>query len=272
LTSKDRNEKKLALRLKKGRFQAVFVALHGGYGEDGRLQALLDRLRIPYTGSGALACGLAMHKGCSKLVFEAKGIPTAPWQALHRSTEKSKWLQEIKLPLPLVVKPAEAGSALGVTIVRKKNQLGKAIARAFKYGPWVLVEKFIRGMEATVAVLDGKALPLVEIVPKNDFYDYEARYTPGKSDHIIPARVPAAQAAQAKKSAVLAGKALGCGGYYRVDLMIPKKGKPQVLEVNTAPGMTSTSLFPDAARAAGIPFPALLKRLAWQALSKRAQG
>jgi D-alanine-D-alanine ligase len=134
------------------------------------------------------------------------------------------------------------------------------------------VEKFVQGMEATVAVLDGKALPVVEIVPKSDFYNFENRYTPGRSEHIIPARVPAVQAAQAKKSSVLAGKALGCDSYYRVDLIIPKKGKPQVLEVNTAPGMTSTSLFPDAARAVGITFPALLKRLVRQALSKRVLG
>jgi D-alanine-D-alanine ligase len=271
LTSRDRDEKRLEKRLKRAKFQAVFIALHGGYGEDGRLQALLDRLRIVYTGSGPLACGLAMHKGCSKLVFEAKRIPTPPWQALNRSTDKKNWAKEITIPLPLVVKPADAGSALGVTIVKKKSQLAGAVALAFKYSQWAIVEKFIPGMEATVAVLAGKALPVVEIVPKNDFYDYEARYTPGKSDHIIPARVTAAQAASAKRSAVLAGKALGCEDYYRVDLIIPRKGEPQLLEVNTAPGMTGTSLFPDAARAAGIFFPKLLKTLVAMALARKAK-
>jgi D-alanine-D-alanine ligase len=213
-----------------------------------------------------------MHKGCSKLVFEANKIPTAPWQALHRDTEPKGWLKAVKISLPLVVKPAEAGSALGVTIVKKKNQLLGALRLAFRYGQWAMVEKFIPGMEATVAVLNGKALPVVEIVPQADFYNFETRYTPGKSQHIIPARIPSAQASQARKWAVQAGKAMGCEDYYRVDLIIPKKGAPQLLEINTAPGMTSTSLFPDAARAVGISFPKLLKTLVMMALKKKRKG
>ncbi len=272
LDSGDKDEKRLEGRLKKAGFKAVFVALHGGYGEDGRLQTLLDRLRIPYTGSGALACGLASHKGCSKLVFEARGIPTAPWQALHRDDGPKVWRKELKTPLPLVVKPAEAGSAIGVTIVKEKRQVDGALKLAFRYGRWVIVEKFIPGMEATVAVLKDKAFPVVEILSKNDFYDLEAKYTPGMSEHIIPARIPAAQSAKARKWAVLAGKALGCQDYYRVDFIIPKKGEPQILEVNTAPGMTATSLFPDAARAVGISFPQLLKTLVAMALAKKAKG
>jgi D-alanine-D-alanine ligase len=269
LTSADKNEKRLERRLRASKAKVAFIALHGGFGEDGTLQALLDKWGIAYTGSGALASGLAMHKGCSKLVFEAKGIPTARWQALHRDTDRKDWLKEIKIPLPLVVKPADAGSAIGVTIVKKKSQLPGAIRLAFKYSQWAMVEKFISGMEATVAVLNGKAMPVVEIVPKADFYDFVTRYTPGKSEHIIPARIPAAQATQARKWAVQAGKAMGCEDYYRVDLIIPKKGAPQLLEINTAPGMTSTSLFPDSARAAGISFPKLLKTLAQMAAQKK---
>jgi D-alanine-D-alanine ligase len=272
LTPADKNEKRLKTRLNGGKFDALFIALHGGFGEDGTLQALLDKWEIPYTGSGALASGLAMHKGCSKLVFEANQVPTAPWQALHNSTPKAKWLGEIKIAPPLVVKPADAGSALGVTIVKNKAQLQKALALAFKYSSWAIVEKYVEGMEATVAVLGDIALPVVEIVPKNDFYDFEARYTPGKSDHIVPARLTAAQAAKARKCAVAAGEAMGCKDYYRVDMIIPRKGEPQVLEVNTAPGMTATSLFPDAAKAAGVPFPKLLKTLTLMAMEKGKKG
>ena len=269
VTAADKDEKRLEKRLKTGRFDAVFIALHGGFGEDGTLQALLDKWGIAYTGSGALACGLAMHKGCSKLVFEANGIPSAPWHALSKSLERSKWLKEIKLGLPLVVKPADVGSAIGVTIVKKKDQLMKALQTAFRYSRWAIVERFIPGTEVTVAVLGTKALPVIEIVPQNEFYDFDAKYTPGHSDHVIPARIPAAQARKTQALALKAGQAMGCQDYYRVDFIVPKKGEPQVLEVNTAPGMTSTSLVPDAARAAGISFPKLLKTLVGMALRKK---
>ncbi len=269
LTVADKNEKHLEKRLKAGKFDVVFIALHGGFGEDGTLQGLLDKWGIPYTGSGSLACGLAMHKGCSKLVFEAKGIPSAPWQALHRSLEASKWLKEIKLSLPLVVKPADVGSAIGVTIVKQKAELVKAIKTAFKYSAWAVIEKFVPGVEVTAAVLGRKALPVIEIVPKNEFYDFDAKYTPGHSDHIIPARISGANTKKVKTLAVKAGEAMGCEDYYRVDFIVPQKGEPQILEVNTVPGMTSTSLVPDAAKAAGMSFPQLLKTLVGMALKKK---
>jgi len=269
LTAADKDEKRLEKRLKAAKLNAVFIALHGGFGEDGTLQALLDKWEIPYTGSGALACGLAMHKGCSKLVFEANGIPSAPWQALHKSLGRARWLKEIKLGLPLVVKPADVGSAIGVTIVRKKGELMGAIQNAFKYSQWAIVEKFVPGVEVTVTVLGEKALPVIEIVPKNEFYDFDAKYTPGHSDHLIPARIPAKSARKVKANALKAGKAMGCEDYYRVDFIVPKKGEPQILEVNTAPGMTATSLVPDAARAAGIPFPKFLKTVVGMAIQRR---
>ena len=268
VTTADKNEKRLEKRLKAGRFDAVFIALHGGFGEDGTLQALLDKWGIAYTGSGALACGLAMHKGCSKLVFEANGIPSAPWQAIPRSEGQGPRAKQVKIKLPVVVKPADVGSAIGVTIVKKKEQLMKAIQTAFRYSRWAIVERFIPGTEVTVTVLGNKALPVIEIVPRNEFYDFDAKYTPGHSDHVIPARIPAAQARKAQALALKAGQAMGCQDYYRVDFIVPKKGEPQVLEVNTAPGMTSTSLVPDAARAAGISFPKLLKTLVGMALKK----
>ncbi len=269
LNTMDKNEKRLLKKLKAAKFDGVFIALHGGFGEDGSLQALLDKWGMAYTGSGALACGLAMHKGCSKLVFEANRIPTAPWHALHKSLEKSKWLKEIKIGLPLVVKPADVGSAIGVTIVKKKEELAKAIQLAFRYSQWAIAEKFVPGTEVTVTVLGEKALPIIEIVPQNEFYDFDAKYTPGHSDHLIPARIPAKSAQKVKSYAVKAGKAMGCRDYYRVDFIVPKKGEPQILEVNTAPGMTSTSLVPDAARAAGISFPKLLKELVLMALKRK---
>ena len=272
LDLKDKNEKHLEKRLKAGRFDAVFIALHGGFGEDGTLQALLDKWGIAYTGSGALACGLAMHKGCSKLVFEANRIPTANWQALHKSLDKSKWPKEVKLGLPLVVKPADVGSAIGVTIVRKKGELVRAIQKAFQFSQWSIVEKFIPGREVTVTVLGERALPVIEIVPHNDFYDYDAKYTPGHSTHLVPARIPAKAAKKVKEYALRAGKAMGCRDYYRVDFIVPPQGEPRILEVNTVPGMTSTSLVPDAARAVGISFPQLLKKLVLMALKRKGKG
>ncbi len=233
------------------------------------MQALLEKWGLPYTGSGALACGLAMHKGCSKLVFEANRIPTAPWHALHKSVEKSKWLKEIKMGPPVVTKPADVGSTIGVTIVKRKENLVAALQKVFRYSQWAIVEKFVPGTEVTVTVLGEKALPIIEIVPRNEFYDFDAKYTPGHSDHVIPARIPAKSAQKVRSYAVKAGKALGCRDYYRVDFIVPQKGEPQILEVNTAPGMTATSLVPEAARAVGISFPKLLKGLVLMALKRK---
>ncbi|HET9869719.1 MAG TPA: D-alanine--D-alanine ligase [bacterium] len=271
LRAADRRERKLAARLKAARLDAAFIALHGGWGENGGAQELLGRLRIPYTGSGPLACGLAMQKACAKLVFEANRIPTAPWQALERKADNGRRGREVSLAPPLVVKPADGGSAIGVSILRDRRGLDAALALAFKTSRWVLVEKFIAGMEVTAGVLEGKALPLIEIVPKNDFYDYDAKYTPGRSTHILPARLSARTAKKVRALALAAGKALGCRDFYRVDVIVPKKGDPQVLEVNTVPGMTATSLFPEAAAKAGTPFPKLLKRLVALALGRKGR-
>lgn len=269
LTGVDKNEGRLEKRLKSGKFDAVFIALHGGFGEDGTLQALLDQWEIPYTGSGALACGLAMQKGCAKLVFEANQIPTAPWHAIHRKTSPKAWLKGMKLKLPLVVKPADVGSAIGVNIVKKASELAKAIRLAFRYSQWALVEKFIPGAEVTVAVLGPKALPVIQIVPQNEFYDFDAKYTPGHSTHLIPACISASQDKKVKALALKAGKAMGCEDYYRVDFIVPRTGEPQILEVNTVPGMTATSLVPEAAKAVGIAFPQLLKKLTQMAIKKQ---
>jgi len=276
LDTKDRDEKRLAARLKKARLDVAFIVLHGGYGEDGGIQTLLEKLDIPYTGSGPLACGLAMHKGCSKLVFEANGIPTAPWQAWHRREFRPASLaKELTLKLPIVVKPADSGSAVGVSIVRQSSELLAAFKTAFRESDWVMAEKFVPGVEITVGVLGREGLPVVEIVPQNEFYDYDAKYTPGKSLHLIPARLSASVRRKAQKIAVAAGEALGCLDYYRVDMIVPAKGfhtrTPQVLEINTAPGFTGTSLFPESAKAAGISATRLMRQLVTLALKKKCK-
>jgi len=272
LDRKDRDEKRLAARLKRARLDAAFIVLHGGYGEDGGIQTLLEKLDLPYTGSGPLACGLAMHKGCTKLVFEANAVPTAPWQAWHRKEFKAaKVSREIRLKLPLVVKPADSGSAVGVSIVRKASQLLPAFRRAFCESDWVMAEKFVKGVEITVGVLGHQSLPVVEIVPKNDFYDYDAKYTPGKSEHLIPARLSSQVRRKARQIAVSAGESLGCRDYYRVDMIVPASGAPQVLEVNTVPGFTGTSLFPESARAAGIGPARLMRHLVSMAMRKKSK-
>jgi len=268
LTVKDKKPSHLRKRILASRADVLFIALHGGFGEDGTLQGFLDQWKIPYTGSGALACGLAMHKGCSKLVFEAQNIPTAPWVAIPRESSPAERLRAARIPLPLVVKPADVGSAIGVTIVRKKSALPAALRLAFQYSAWAMVEKFIDGTEVTVTVLGKRALPVVEILPVNEFYDYDAKYTPGHSTHVVPARISPAQTRKVQAYALKAGEGMGCQDYYRVDFIVPKKGEPQVLEVNTVPGMTSTSLVPDAAKEAGFSFPRLLRTLCEMALKK----
>jgi len=269
VTPKDRNPARLKRRLRAARLDAVFNIIHGTFGEDGQLQAILDGLGIPYPGSGALASSLAMQKAFSKLIFEERGIPTAPWQALDRETPSTRWEAEVRVSLPCVVKPADSGSALGVTIVRKRRELRAALRAAFRDSRWALVERFIPGREITVGVLGDRALPVTEIIPKNEFYDLDAKYTPGRSIHVTPARLPASVTRRARRIALAAGQALGCRDFYRVDLIVPRSGQPQVLEVNTLPGMTDTSLYPEAAKAAGITFPQLLKRLVGMALRRK---
>jgi D-alanine-D-alanine ligase len=273
LTSRDRDEKRLAARLRRARMDAAFIVLHGGYGEDGGIQTLLDRLGIPFTGSPSPARAPAMHKGCSKLVFEANDIRTAPWKAWSRREFKPSSLpKELDLALPVVVKPADSGSAVGVTIVKKTSELVGAFRKAFKESAWVLAEKFVPGTEITVGVLGREALPVVEICPKAEFYDYDSKYKPGGSQHLVPARISASAKALAQRMALKAGDALGCEGYWRADFIVPKSGVPVLLEVNTVPGFTSVSLFPEAAKAAGYTYPKLLKALVCMAFKKTRRG
>jgi D-alanine-D-alanine ligase len=232
----------------------AIIALHGTYGEDGVIQGILEFLGIPYTGSGVLASALGMNKIMSKQVFDSNGIPNAKWTVINSVKEAGN----IKIPYPLVFKPSEEGSAVGVVIVKSKKDAAAAYKKAAKYGKTVLVEKYIKGVEISVPVLgDDRVLPIIEIVPANEFYDYDAKYTAGKSSHIIPARISKKAYKKAGEIALKVHKCLMCRDLSRTDIIVSGSGM-YVLETNTLPGMTDLSLYPEAAKAAGISFYELL--------------
>lgn len=248
----------------------VFVALHGRAGEDGTIQGLLEIAGIPYTGSGVLSSALAMSKTHTKRLLEWAGVPTPRWMVAEPAAGADSVLSRFEPPL--VVKPADEGSAIGVSIVREPAAVEGALELAARYGD-VIVEDFVDGVELTVPVLGNEpaeALPVIEIVAKtaSAWYDYEAKYTPGMSEHVIPARVSKDLLAAAADYALRAHHALGCRDFSRVDMIAPREGDLAVLEVNTIPGLTPTSLFPDSARSAGIPFEDLCERLVKMALSR----
>jgi D-alanine-D-alanine ligase len=255
----------------------AFIAMHGPFGEDGTMQGLLELLGIPYTGSGVLASALAMDKLRSRQIFEWHRIPVPAYLSVTADVwrDSGHVHQQVgkALGYPCVVKPNAVGSSIGVSLVRDASRLDPAVEKAFAYGPIVLIEEYVAGTEITCGIVDDPAtgrphaLPLIEIVPHADFYDYDAKYATGGSDHLIPARVSEEVAARAQAIAVRAYQALGCEGMGRVD-MIARAGDIVVLEINTIPGMTATSLLPDAARAAGIPFEELLDRIVRNAMRR----
>jgi D-alanine-D-alanine ligase len=250
----------------------VFLGLHGKYGEDGRLQGLLDMLNIPYVGSGALASGIAMDKAKSKQFFKEAGIAIAQEKVLYRKSYKEGNV-DLSFDFPVVVKPNTEGSTIGLTIAQNKDEMLKGIAEAFLHDDTILIEQFVSGKEVTVAVMgehgDMQALPVVEIVPKNAYYDYESKYAEGGSIHYVPARIDDATTALLQKNAVLAHEVLGCEVYSRVDFIIPHDGsEPIILEVNTLPGMTPTSLYPDAAKEVGLDYPSMIEKLIEISLKK----
>jgi D-alanine-D-alanine ligase len=252
----------------------VFIALHGGTGENGAVQGLLELLDIPYTGSGVLASALAMNKIVAKKIFEREGIPTPKWLPARSSDPSTAEAVTEEIGFPCIVKPACEGSTIGVTIVGEEAGLDAALKSAFEYGPEAIVEELIEGTEITGPVLgndDARTLPLVEIVPSGGFYDYKAKYTPGATEEIVPARVPEATAARARDLTLRAHHALGCRGISRVD-MIATPAEVYVLEVNTIPGLTETSLVPRAAEAEGMSFSELVDRLIELALEGRERG
>ncbi|MHB8049798.1 MAG: D-alanine--D-alanine ligase family protein [Coriobacteriia bacterium] len=257
--------------LRTGQFDVAFICLHGRFGEDGTIQGLLELLDLPYVGSGVLASALAMDKVVSKQIFIASGLPTPAWAVVRRGCPYSAAEISARLGDKLVVKPVSEGSSVGMSIVHEAGELAPAIERAFEYDRTVLVEEFVAGAEVTVGVLGNEeitALPTLEVVPEHEFYDYESKYIPGMSRHIIPARVSDAALEECQRVAVEAHRALTCRGMSRADTIVTGDGAVYLLEVNTIPGMTKTSLLPDSARAAGIEFPELCDRLVALALER----
>ena len=237
------------------RIDAALIILHGPNGEDGTVQGLLDLLKIPYQGSGVLGSAIAMNKLTAKQLYEKSGIPTPPYIVVHRNDGIRVRDVANRLGMPVVVKPLETGSSVGMTIVRSEDALESALGKAFDHGDAVLIEAYIKGTELTCGVMgndDLEAFPLIEIIPdkNHDFFDYEAKYTAGVTEEICPARIDDAMAEKAQSYAKMAHHALFCRGYSRTDMIL--KGKDiYVLETNTIPGMTATSLLPQAAKVAG---------------------
>lgn len=245
----------------------VFLALHGGMGEDGRIQAVLSSMGIPYTGSSFSACLTAMDKSLSKLIFRAHGIPTAAFSLLKKG-EKPK---EGPIPLPCVVKPCSCGSSVGVSIVDTEAELETALDAAWKYEDKLLVEDKIEGREFSVGILGRRALPAIEIRPKNGFYDYERKYQSGMTEEICPAPLPQDEAERLGALALKVHRVLGLGSYSRIDFIREEKtGKFICLEANTLPGMTPVSLLPQEAAAAGIGYDELCLAVAEMAFKDKA--
>ena len=241
------------------RFDRVFIALHGRYGEDGTMQGALELLGIPYTGSGVLASALAMDKWRTKLVWQAAGVPTPRYELLSAGTDFAA--VAARLGLPIMVKPANEGSSIGMTKVRRTEDLDEAYALAANHDPLVIAEQFIDGIELTGGILGREALPLIRLETPRDFYDYEAKYVADDTRYILPCGLPEAAEGAIRAAGLRAFDALGCRGWGRVDLMLDRAGQPHFLEVNTSPGMTDHSLVPMAARHAGISFEALCLRI-----------
>lgn len=256
-------------RLREVRGQIAFIALHGPGGEDGTIQGMLEVIRIPYTGSGVQACAVAMDKALTKILLEQSGMPV-PRGIVREQGDRRKPLPG-GFKLPLVVKPVSQGSTLGITIVRKARDLQKALDAAFAYGPAALIEEYIDGREFTVGILNDKTLPVVEIIPRGGFYDFAAKYTPGASVYKAPAPLPGRTAKLLHALALQAHRRLGCRGATRVDFRLDRKGRPFLLELNTVPGMTETSLLPMAAKAARLSYEDMVEAILESALAREAE-
>ncbi|MCL2760031.1 MAG: D-alanine--D-alanine ligase [Desulfuromonadales bacterium] len=246
-------------KLKQLQIEVAFIALHGRYGEDGAVQGLLEIMNIPYTGSGVLASALAMDKIFSKKIFSSSGLKITDYFALKAGevlTEKM-----LPFPFPVVVKPSKEGSSVGVTLVKSGDVLQQALDAAFSYDDEILTERYVKGKEIQVGILNEKALGAIEIVPKNEFYDFEAKYSDGMAEHIMPANIAHDKYEELLSLGEKAHKALGCSGYSRVDFILNDLGEAYILEVNTLPGMTSLSLLPEIAGYAGISFETLIEQI-----------
>src|SRR5689334_2730781 len=244
----------------------VFLALHGGAGEDGRIQAMLDLAGLSYTGSNHIASAAAMDKDMSKRLFRSVGVPTANWMMAPAKADDV--IKQLKWPV--IVKPNKQGSTVGLTVVREASQLAAAIDRARAFDNEVMIEQFVTGREFTVGVLEGKALPVGEIIPPGEVFDYQSKYQAGGAREVFPADLPASEAQVLQRYAVLAHNVLKLGVYSRIDFRRDPDGNVHCLEANSLPGMTATSLLPQAAKAAGISFPDLLERICRGAVNAKS--
>lgn len=268
-------DQQLVQRLQDSRPDAVFVAMHGRGGEDGTLQELLEIIDLPYTGSGVLASIQCMDKTLSKLMMQQAGIPTPTFVSFNETAFRNLGAAdsldsiEQRFGFPLVVKPARQGSALGIKFAADRSEMPAALVSAFSYDDRVLIERFVAGREIAVSVLDGEALPAVEAVPaEGRHYDFESRYEIGQTEFVCPAKLDEAVVARLSELAVASYELLGCHGFARVDFILPESGEPQVLEANSIPGLTETSLMPMAAEAVGISFEDLAERMLQSAVSR----
>lgn len=240
-------------------FDVAMINLHGRFGEDGAMQGALELLGIPYTGSGVMASAIGMDKWRTKMVWSAAGVSTPAFELVTADSDFTAI--EKKLGLPLFVKPANEGSSIGISKVKQAGGLKAAYELAAKSDPLVIAEQFVGGGEYTVGILGDQALPIVRIVPKNEFYDFEAKYLRDDTEYLCPCGLSAEKEAQIQREALQAFNAIGCSGWGRVDFLMDEAGKHYFLEVNTSPGMTDHSLVPMAAKAAGISFDELVIRI-----------
>lgn len=260
-------ERSIAKKLRESAIDVAFIALHGMFGEDGAIQGLLEIMGIPYTGSGVFASALAMNKVAAKKIFMYHNLPTPAFTTVYREDVAcaETAIKKITLSYPVIVKPAEEGSTIGVTIVRREEDMLPALHTAARYGREILVEEFICGREITVGILNDQALPIIEIIPRNGFYDFQAKYQKGETAYLFPDWLSPAQEQDIKATALNAFRALGCSGAARVDFMVNQNFQAFILEINTVPGMTETSLLPKAAARAGIGFADLVEQILWNA-------
>lgn len=247
-------------QINEAKIDCALLAVHGKYAEDGTVQGILEYMKIPYGGSGVMASALAFNKVATKQILSHWGVPNAEFQLLdlHKNDIKSF---KLKMPSPVVVKPAQEGSSVGMSIVKEDSKIHEALELAAKYDKRIIIEKFIPGMEVTVPIWMGKVLPIIEIVPKVDWYDYKNKYTAGATEYIIPANITPEIHKLCERYSLETFNAVGCRHYARVDLRITPEGKPFVLEINTLPGCTETSLFPKSAAKAGISFENIIETL-----------
>lgn len=249
---------------------AVYLGLHGACGEDGKIQAALELLGVPYTGSNCLSSAIAMDKDLTKRLV-ADRVTTPRWETVTITEQNLEELRE-NTPLPVVVKPLDSGSSIGVYIAHTREELDQALRENLRLGGRTVLEQYIRGREIQVAILDDKALPAIEIIPKKGFYDYENKYQPGAALEVCPAQIPEEWAERLAEDALTVFHTVGLAVYSRADFIVTEDGTPYFLEINTLPGMTPTSLVPQEAAAAGIDYPTLCETIIERSLEARRKG